>query len=295
MEKLVLSLLHATRRLRRYFQAHPIVIITEQPIKQILSRTKNSGRMAKWAMELGEHDINYRPRTSIKGQILTDIILERPREDSPATGILSPEGAKFTYALRFEFDVSNNEAEYEVLIVGLRKEQSMIKYLEKARTLIRGFKTFLIEQVPRSENKGDLGVVEEEGYTLMTPLFDFLTEGTLPAEAKKARALTSTTSPWPFYKWGIDISGPFPEAQGEIVSDNEKQFAENPFKDWCEKLNIKQRFASVKHPQTNDLVERANIFLGEVIKARLDKGSKDWIEGVLHVLWAHRTMIKSSN
>ncbi|GJZ33106.1 reverse transcriptase domain-containing protein [Tanacetum coccineum] len=82
---------------------------------------------------------------------------------------------------------------------------------------------------------------------------------------------------------------------GEIVSDNEKQFRDNLFKDWCEKLCIRQCFASVKHPQTNGLVERANRNLGEGIKARLDERSKDWIEELLYVLWSHRTMIKSSN
>nr|GEZ71201.1 reverse transcriptase domain-containing protein [Tanacetum cinerariifolium] len=56
---------------------------------------------------------------------------------------------------------------------------------------------------------------------------------------------------------------------GEIISDNGKQFADNPFKDWCDKLNITQRFASIKHPQSNGLVERANRSLGEGIKARL--------------------------
>nr|GEV54509.1 reverse transcriptase domain-containing protein [Tanacetum cinerariifolium] len=59
-------------------------------------------------------------------------------------------------------------------------------------------------------------------------------------------------------------------ASGEIISDNKKQFRDNPFKDRCEKLHIKQRFASVKHPQSNDQVERANHSLGEGIKARLD-------------------------
>ncbi|GKE57277.1 reverse transcriptase domain-containing protein, partial [Tanacetum coccineum] len=54
---------------------------------------------------------------------------------------------------------------------------------------------------------------------------------------------------------------------GEIISDNGKQFQDNPFKDWCEKLCIRQHFASVKHPQTNGLVERANRSLGEGIKA----------------------------
>ncbi|GKE32223.1 reverse transcriptase domain-containing protein, partial [Tanacetum coccineum] len=82
---------------------------------------------------------------------------------------------------------------------------------------------------------------------------------------------------------------------GEIVSDNRKQFSDKPFRKWCEKLNIKQRFESVEHPQTNSIVERANKNLGEGIKAILDAGSKDWIEEVPHVLWAHRMMIKSSN
>nr|GEU74364.1 reverse transcriptase domain-containing protein [Tanacetum cinerariifolium] len=81
----------------------------------------------------------------------------------------------------------------------------------------------------------------------------------------------------------------------EIISDNGKQFRDNPFKYWCEKLSIFQHFASVKHPQTNGLVERANHSLGEGIKARLDEGSKNWIEELSHVLWAHHTMIKSSN
>ncbi|GKE93105.1 reverse transcriptase domain-containing protein [Tanacetum coccineum] len=81
----------------------------------------------------------------------------------------------------------------------------------------------------------------------------------------------------------------------EIVLDNGKQFSDNPFKDWCEKLNITQRFASVKHTQSNGPVERANRSLGEGIKARLGEGNKNWIEELPHVLWAHRTMIKSSH
>nr|GEZ90051.1 reverse transcriptase domain-containing protein [Tanacetum cinerariifolium] len=82
---------------------------------------------------------------------------------------------------------------------------------------------------------------------------------------------------------------------GEIISDNGKQFANNPFKDWCNKLNITQRFASVKHPQSNGLVERANRSLREGIKARLGEGNKNWVEELPHVLWAHQTMIKSSH
>nr|GEX61234.1 hypothetical protein [Tanacetum cinerariifolium] len=57
---------------------------------------------------------------------------------------------------------------------------------------------------------------------------------------------------------------------GEIITDNRKQFRDNPFKDWCEKLCIRQRVASVKHLQANGLVERENRSLGEGIKARLE-------------------------
>nr|GEY39900.1 reverse transcriptase domain-containing protein [Tanacetum cinerariifolium] len=62
---------------------------------------------------------------------------------------------------------------------------------------------------------------------------------------------------------------------GEIVSDNGKQFCDNPFKDWCDKLNITQRFALVKYPQSNGLVERENKSLGEGIKACLNEGNKN--------------------
>ncbi|GJS12599.1 reverse transcriptase domain-containing protein [Tanacetum coccineum] len=81
---------------------------------------------------------------------------------------------------------------------------------------------------------------------------------------------------------------------GEIVLNNGKQFCDNPFKDWCTRLSITQRFASVKHPQTNGLVERANRSLGEGIKACLDRHKGRWVEELSHVLWAHRTTIKVS-
>lgn len=61
IEKLALALVHAARRLRRYFQGHPIQVLTNKPIKQVLTRPEVSGRLAKWAIELGEHDIEFRP------------------------------------------------------------------------------------------------------------------------------------------------------------------------------------------------------------------------------------------
>nr|GFC18182.1 reverse transcriptase domain-containing protein [Tanacetum cinerariifolium] len=82
--------------------------------------------------------------------------------------------------------------------------------------------------------------------------------------------------------------------QGYSLVRQKKQLCDNPFKDWCVKVNTTQHFASVKHPQTNGLVERANRSLGEGMKARLDKHKGRWVEELSHVLWAHRTTIKVS-
>ena len=76
MEKLVLALVTTAKRLQPYFQAHTIEIMTEHPMKQILHKLETSGRLGKWARELSEFDIRYKPRTTIKGQVLVDFIME---------------------------------------------------------------------------------------------------------------------------------------------------------------------------------------------------------------------------
>nr|GEV57150.1 reverse transcriptase domain-containing protein [Tanacetum cinerariifolium] len=267
-----------SKRLRRYFQAHPITGITDQPIKQIMSRPDVAGRLQKWSVMLGEHNITYRPRTSIKGQILVDFLTEMPNENPPAAlvaetqqelwtlftdgsscvdgsgaGVIltNPEGIEFSYALRFQFAASNNEAEYEALMAGLRiavqmgvqnvhvsvdsklvanqvlrtyvaKEENMIKYLDKVKSLVSGFTNFSISQVPRRKNKKadalskivstsfvhlskqvlveilkDKSIkekevttmIEDDGPTWMTPIVEYLKEGTLPSDRKEARKL----------------------------------------------------------------------------------------------------------
>jgi len=81
LEKLALALVHSARRLRRYFQGHPIRVLTDKPIRQVLAKPEVSGRLAKWAVELGEHEISFHPRTSLKGQILADFLAETDSMD----------------------------------------------------------------------------------------------------------------------------------------------------------------------------------------------------------------------
>nr|GEY54992.1 reverse transcriptase domain-containing protein [Tanacetum cinerariifolium] len=175
------------------------------------------------------------------------------RRSSTSAGLIltSLEGTKFTYALRFQFTASNNEAEYEGIDIA--------------------------GPFPEGPGKVKFLIVAMDYFTKWI-------------EAKSVTTITGSQVKkfvWDniVYRFGL---------RGKIVSDNGKQFSDNLFKDWCEKLNITQRFASVKHPQSNGLMERANRSLGEGIKALLGKGNKNWIEELPHVLWAHHTMIKSS-
>nr|GEU48591.1 reverse transcriptase domain-containing protein [Tanacetum cinerariifolium] len=97
LEKIALALLHTSRRLRRYFEAHPITVITDQPIKQILNKAEAFGRLAKYSVELGAYNITYEPRSAIKGQILANFINEVPvGRESMGMDVLGP----FPEALR---------------------------------------------------------------------------------------------------------------------------------------------------------------------------------------------------
>ena len=70
------ALVTATRKLKPYFQAYTIIVLTDQPLKIAMSSLEVAGRMALWAIELNEFDVQYRPRTTVKGKIVADFIAE---------------------------------------------------------------------------------------------------------------------------------------------------------------------------------------------------------------------------
>ncbi|GJR56641.1 reverse transcriptase domain-containing protein [Tanacetum coccineum] len=148
-----------TRRQMRYFEAHPVKVITDQPIKQILNKTEASGKLAKYVVELGTYNITFEPRNAVKGQVLADFISETP-DGEPAESyfwvpeatpeeddsgrwtlftegvsstkgsgvglvLIGPSGIQHTYSLRLTFTSTNNEVEYEALLAGLRIARKM--------------------------------------------------------------------------------------------------------------------------------------------------------------------------
>nr|GEX47307.1 reverse transcriptase domain-containing protein [Tanacetum cinerariifolium] len=234
--------------------------------------------------------------------------------------IKNPKGMEFTYALRFR----------------PLQENYVLREIHEGPCSMYSDPRFVVAKALRSGYYWP--TMHADAKKLIRESNDCQVHHPVPRNTQQN--LTPITSPWPFYKWGIDIAGPFSEGPGkvkflivaidyftkwieakhvatimgdqikkfvwenivcrfgflgEIISNNEKQLRDNPFKNWCEKLCIRQCFAFVKHPQANGLVERANRSLGEGIKAMLDERSNNWLEEISHVLWAHRTMIMSSN
>ncbi|CAL8996409.1 unnamed protein product, partial [Prunus brigantina] len=68
LEKLILALVVFTRKLRLYYQAHRVIVMTDFPLRSILHSPDASQRLMKWAIELRQYDLLYRPKTAIKAQ-----------------------------------------------------------------------------------------------------------------------------------------------------------------------------------------------------------------------------------
>ena len=164
LEKAILVVVLGTRKLLHYFQAHTVVVLTQLPLKTILRSADYTGRIAKWGKILGAFDIKYMPRTSVKGQVLADLVAEftEPEiEKLPSNGnmdeksvgtisqyclptwevhvdgasnqkgsgvglvLMSPEKVVIEKSLRLDFSATNNEAEYEALLERMTMVQRM--------------------------------------------------------------------------------------------------------------------------------------------------------------------------
>ena len=76
MEKLAFALVTASRKLRHYFQAHVINVLTDHPLKKAMNKLEVAGRLIQWAIELSEFNVRYQLRSVIKTQALVDFIVE---------------------------------------------------------------------------------------------------------------------------------------------------------------------------------------------------------------------------
>ncbi|XP_031405692.1 uncharacterized protein LOC116214426 [Punica granatum] len=159
IEKMCCALMWVMQRLRQYTLYHTIRLLSKaDPLKYLLGRPSSMRNIAKWHCQLTEYDIEYVPRTSVKGQAIADHLAEFPIEDDtpinsdfPDEGILrvdeeedgtawkmyfdgavnstgsgigavliSPDGRYYPIAAKVNFLCTNNVAEYETCILGLQ-------------------------------------------------------------------------------------------------------------------------------------------------------------------------------
>ena len=179
LEKPILAVVHATCKLPHYFQSHTVIVLTQLPLRSLLRSADYTRRITKWGMILRAFDIKYMPRASVKGQVLVNLVVEFAKTsfeekvegqnmDGKLVGlvllqeplpwrvlvdgaanqrgsgvglvIISPEKIIIEKSLRLDFLATNNEAEYEALLVGMIMVQRMngkaVKMFSDSRLIV---------------------------------------------------------------------------------------------------------------------------------------------------------------
>jgi hypothetical protein len=200
-QKVAYGVYMAAKKLKHYFEEHPITVVSTTPLSEIIGCKDASGRVAKWAIELTAHTIQYKPRTTIKSQIIADFFADwgdhqylPPALDSThwcmqfngskmlgglGAGVVltSPKGDKLRYVLQMHFRASNNVAEYEALVHGLK----MAKEIGIRRILYFGDSDLVTHQV------SGIGTPRMPTWPP--------TASTCSSSADSSRAVNSTISP----------------------------------------------------------------------------------------------------
>uniref|UniRef100_A0A2N9J0D1 Reverse transcriptase n=1 Tax=Fagus sylvatica TaxID=28930 RepID=A0A2N9J0D1_FAGSY len=223
LEKAALALIQAAKKLPHYFQASTVTVLTDLPLKMLMHSSDFSGRITRWGVHLGSLGVEYKPRTSIKGQVLADFVAEfQGKEASTESNytpspcvigdssewklfvdgasnmkgagagavLVSPEGLILEQAVRLGFLASNNEAEYEALLIGLR---SALR-LGADRLQVFCDSQLVVEQVRREYNShadilAKLATALESDLHRSVTVEAYLRDNCLPQDPKAANVI----------------------------------------------------------------------------------------------------------
>jgi ribonuclease HI len=175
IQKLLYAVILTRRKLRHYFESHPVTVVSSFPLGEIIQCREASGRIAKWAVELMGETLSFAPRKAIKSQVLADFLAEWVDTQLPTAPIqpklwtmyfdgslmkigacagllfISPLGKQVRYVLRLHFLASNNVAEYEALVNGLH----IAIELGVRRLDARGDSQLVVDQVMKNSHCRD--------------------------------------------------------------------------------------------------------------------------------------------
>nr|CAH66232.1 H0825G02.9 [Oryza sativa] len=258
-QKMLYAILMASRKLRHYFQAHRVTVVTSYPLGQILHNREGIGRVVKWAIELSEFDLHFQPLHAIKSQALADFVAEWTRAPEPVSApeassgpsqlphtaywvmqfdgslslqgagagvtLTSPSGDVLRYLVRLDFRATNNMAQYEGLLAGLRvaaglgirrplvskeyqcSDPQMDAYVRQVRRMERHFDGIELRHVPRRDNAVADELSRLASSRAQTPPGAF--EERLAQPSARPDPLGETDAPErPLRPVGVQASGP---------------------------------------------------------------------------------------
>nr|XP_009606186.1 uncharacterized protein LOC104100622 [Nicotiana tomentosiformis] len=186
LEKLALALVVASRKLKPNLQCYPIVVVTNFPLRNVLHKPELSGRLAKWAIEISEFDIEYKPRTAMKSQVLANFVADFSPKVRARGGFNHALGGNPESGLKM-VPLTNNEAEYEALVKGLELARGLgseVIEIKCDSQLVVNQVEWSITHIPREEN------VEANALAnLRNEFIEYLRHGKLPEDPKVSRAL----------------------------------------------------------------------------------------------------------
>ncbi|KAK3014858.1 hypothetical protein RJ639_007959 [Escallonia herrerae] len=228
IDKIALALIISARRLRPYFQSHTIIVLTDQPLRKVLMSPEASGRLVNWSVELGEFDLQYKPRTAVKAQALADFIVECTLPEDPPQLVISEVTDPWNLYVDGSSAVGNSGA--GIILISpegiLYKKSFSLPYL---RCLRPSESLYALQEVHEGICGQHLGgrtlaqKILRQGYywpTMQKDAIEFTRrcdqcQKFAPLSHTPVAPLTSIVSPIPFAVWGMDLLGPFPMASGQ--------------------------------------------------------------------------------
>ncbi|XP_042485901.1 uncharacterized protein LOC122066141 [Macadamia integrifolia] len=241
LEKTCAALVWATRRLRHYMLTYSVFLVSRMdPIKYLFEKPALTGRLACWLLLLAEFDIVYVTQKSIKGSVIVEHLSAHPVVDTRplndifpdedvvfvevenevgswqmsfdgaanhkgcGAGVLliTPEGLNMPMAYRLDFECTNNMAEYEACLMGLKAAISIgVKRLERDNNRFADalatlasmvdfgpgeqIQPFIIDRRDHPSHQGFVNALTVDGRPWFSHIVDFIKEGKYPADASQ--------------------------------------------------------------------------------------------------------------
>ncbi|XP_075674981.1 uncharacterized protein LOC142644208 [Castanea sativa] len=279
-----------------------MVVLTQLPLKSVLRSADYTGRIAKWSTILGAFDIKYMPRTSMKGQVLADLVAEFAKPsiedndkeldmDEKSVGMIlckepttqkvyvdeaanqrgsgvglvlvSPEGLMFKKSLRLGFSATNNEVEYEALLVGMDMVQKMggksVQIFSDSQLVVGQVEGTLEARDPRMQE------YLTQARSMNTHVDSLATLATSSAQILPRVILVEDL----FKPSGMSV---------DTIWVQQIRFDSKAFRRYCGDLGIMNRYFTPAYPQGNEQAEAVNKVIVSGLKKRLDDSKGMWVE-----------------